>query len=721
LSVARRAAVALVLVSALVSGCGGAVSCPGISPETAQHVFDRMKQVAVGSGYRFEGVGTEQSHLVVQWSSDGKDCPPISVDVENCASALGLARLQLHVPSDLSARCPGLTPVVTELAGALSAEHPVGQHLSLTSGDVRLLIAAIAVILVAGLLIRRLLGPPRRWGDVAWICIALLAAVPFFFNVPLAVTVELGTGWIAFALLLLDRQLLAAQGRPWQLSLLALFFFALLLSWSLSSGGPGDLRLNLAAIWSPGIELRWGPAPIALFRMFRLALGGLQDTTILWCNLILGSLLPVLLALMAVELGIGATAALAAGCVVAAHPLLLAFSGVLERQPTYLFAACGSLLALIGFLQRAGGWRLVAFILGAVLATTARPEGAHVLVLYAVALLLLPASRRIRAAAAIALALLAVFAFVYTRYALEMHPAGGKSFWGQAPILWTVLFSRDFTPLAWIVAWTAGLVVSVRQRAAWFAVLTLLGLDLVWRWADVYSMFVGYERQVCSARYESILLVPFVIGVGLLIQAVLQMRTRWKLGLAAFFIVFTAATFQRPYETLLRPFTVDHEYRFLKKYASTLPPGARLYVFDAPFDDMGFLDAHLVGQFTGSAVRFASWSARDCAAERSDAAPAYLYIGSSCGALNDAPGRPLPVPSYERWLQDCTAMRVRLAADVVEQIEVPAHKMSWHEFKESRVQLGLYRLSDPSLCALQPAGLNPDNSREPLKTQPQPC
>lgn len=31
---------------------------------------------------------------------------------------------------------------------------------------------------------------------------------------------------------------------------------------------------------------------------------------------------------------------------------------------------------------------------------------------------------------------------------------------------------------------------------------------------------------------------------------------------------------------------------------------------------------------------------------------------------------------------------------------MPARKMSWHPFKEDRVPLVLYRLTDPSICTL---------------------
>jgi hypothetical protein len=156
------------------------------------------------------------------------------------------------------------------------------------------------------------------------------------------------------------------------------------------------------------------------------------------------------------QLGVGKAAALLAAGVTAAHPLAILWSGVLVRQPTYLFAVFGSTLALIGFLQRGKRRRFLAFVLGAVLATTSRPEGAHVVILYLAVLLVVPANRPARQAVALALALLTPLAFVYIRYVLEM--GGGQALTGhRLPVQWTILFSRDFTPLAWIVAWTLGL------------------------------------------------------------------------------------------------------------------------------------------------------------------------------------------------------------------------------------------------------------------------
>src|SRR5262249_25229177 len=160
----------------------------------------------------------------------------------------------------------------------------------------------------------------------------------------------------------------------------------------------------------------------------------------------------------------------------------------------------------------------------------------HVLIPYCAVLLLVPASRRERLLAAFALAILLPLIVVYLRYTVESKPPIAVSFTGQIPLLRTVLFSSDFMPVAWIVAWRLGLVLGLRRRAAWVAVVILIGLDVAWRWMGIYSMFVSYERQVASARYESILLVPFVIGMALLMQAVPSRRTWVRASLLAIFL-----------------------------------------------------------------------------------------------------------------------------------------------------------------------------------------
>jgi hypothetical protein len=508
--------------------------------------------------------------------------------------------------------------------------------------------------------------------------------------------------WVVFAVLLFDRERLRNESRALRLSLVALFGFSLLLNYAVSSGGPGNLRLSLAGIWSPGLELRWGPAPISLFRVIGFVLRDVRDTHIIWCNVILSGTLPLLLYAIVADLGVSKIAALLAAVVAAAHPFLIAFSGVLERQATCGFAMFGAVVALVSFLRRGKTRQFVAFVLGAVLAATSRPEGALILIPAMVMVLLIPADRRTRVAAAVAVAVLLAFAFGYVQVLGSRLDPGGSPVGGFAPILWTVLLDGDFTPLAWIVAWIAGLVVGIRQRAAAVALSSLLGIDMAWRWTGIYEMFVGHPRQVASARYETILLLPFVIGIALLVQAVTRTRRWVAVSALGMMLVCTALTFRRPLDTLLRPFTIDYEYSFLKKHALTLPPESRLYVLDAPIDDIGLIDAPFVGQFVGSSVSFVAWSARRCEAFMHDSSPTYLYVGSNCSPLLDVPQRALP-SDYAAWMRACAAIRERASGDPVETIDVPAHKMAWHDFKDTTVRLALYRLRDPSTCALGPS------------------
>jgi hypothetical protein len=673
----------------------------GISTETAQRLYERVKQVRLGDGYHFDGLGTNstnKSELTVEWSLHGQPCPTIHVVAEDCAT------LRLGVPPDLSTACPDLQAVVNELARAVPTEHAAGHGYSSPWGRLPA-IAVLAWVLMAAWLIRHAVsgqpGTRLRWWE--WVVIIAAVGLPFLFDVARAVTAELALAWVLFIILLFDRDLFSGKSVRQGLSLCGLFLFSVWLHWLLASGGPGDLHLNLSAIWSfdwsSKWDRRWGPAPIALVRLLGTLFGPIRDTHIIWCNVILSSLVPLLLYGVVSELGVGHAAAWLAALVATMHPLLISFAGVLERQPIFLFAASGSLLALIDFLKRAQWSRLAAFIVGSVLAITSRPEAAHVLIVDGAVLLLTPGIRRARALAACSLALLLAVSFAYVSYSGD-PTIGGRSIAGQFPLLWTVLFDRNFTPLAWIVAWVLGVLLSIRQRAAWIAVVSLFGLDMIWRWTRLYSMFVGFERQVASARYESILLIPFTLGMALFIQAMRE-ASRWlTVSAGAAFLLSTVATFRLPYDTLLQPFTVDHEYRFLKKYALTLAPGSRLYVFDTAIKDIGFMDAGLVGQFVGSDVCFESWRQRTnatCDDLNRHLSQSYLYIGSSCAELIK-----LSSPEYEHWMQECRAIRAAVSDAPVEEIDVPARRMAWDDFKDSIVRLGVYRLKDPSVCTLGP-------------------
>ena len=177
------------VLSACLAGRADAQPCPGISADTAQRLFNRVKAVPAASGYRFDGVGTNQSELVVQWSLDGKQCPPIRVTVEDCGPT-EQAVLQLHVPPELSARCPGLQAVVREISSAVAAERPVARE-PLPPPPTSSFAAVIIVAVVFSLVILRLAllfgqrgaSKPRRYAVALLQCVAIIGSAEIAYRV----------------------------------------------------------------------------------------------------------------------------------------------------------------------------------------------------------------------------------------------------------------------------------------------------------------------------------------------------------------------------------------------------------------------------------------------------------------------------------------------------------------------------------------------------------
>jgi hypothetical protein len=563
-----------------------------------------MKGVQVPAGYRFEGIETEE-RIEVEWSLDGESCPTILLDFGPCVRPPATPTLHVRVPADLLARCPGLASAVDELSSAVRGEQPadISKPPTEWSPPPAVWPKVVAAVAFAGLALIRYLQAPGLEGVLGWRCglqllFALVAANVLFLGDRNVVDTELIAFWLGFAVLLIERDRWARATRLAKGLVVGLFAFSLIVHWAFSHGGPGDAHLNLYALWSPDIDRTWGQGPIALLRIVAVMTGTLRDTHIVWCNLILSSLVPIVLCGIVSELGLGRVAAITAAFIAAAHPLLIVFSSVLERQPMYLFAACGSLLALIRFLERDDWRRFVAVVLGTILAITCRPEGAHVVVLQCAVVLLLPATRRARGVAMLTVGLLGALGFVYAQRFGHAGTALSRTFAtliDPAPLRWTVLLDPDFTPAAWIAMWMLGVLLGLRDRAGWIVVMILLGLNVLWQWTGLYEMFVNVERQVASSRYETILLIPFTIGIACFIRHLAALRGTAQAGVILIVLTGTILTFGRTYDVLLKPFTIDYEYQFLKHHALTLPPRSHVWVFVSPDPDQGFYDANWVG------------------------------------------------------------------------------------------------------------------------------
>lgn len=153
----------LILVSACIVDRVLAGDCPGgISAEMAQRVFDQVKSVPVGDGYRFDGVETKGT-LVVRWSLHGRSCPPIQIEPGACESSTSSRPLQLRVPVGLSADCPELQKVVDAIAATLADGPPDQTQPSPPVSTVSFLLIALVLALAVGTLVARLVPPgPRR-------------------------------------------------------------------------------------------------------------------------------------------------------------------------------------------------------------------------------------------------------------------------------------------------------------------------------------------------------------------------------------------------------------------------------------------------------------------------------------------------------------------------------------------------------------------------------
>jgi hypothetical protein len=116
------------------------------------------------AAYRFQGVRTDETGLAVLWTLDGEACPLIHVEARDCAAPPGSAPLQLLVPPDLKARCPGLQQVVDELSRTVSGEDVLGRRSTLGAA-VPLLIVAAVLVVVTGLLLHALLAPTADEAD----------------------------------------------------------------------------------------------------------------------------------------------------------------------------------------------------------------------------------------------------------------------------------------------------------------------------------------------------------------------------------------------------------------------------------------------------------------------------------------------------------------------------------------------------------------------------
>jgi hypothetical protein len=516
-------------------------------------------------------------------------------------------------------------------------------------------------------------------------------------------TVFLAAAW-AYVFAVVGRDLWRDNAVPGTRRLTAaLFLFSLVLDIALCTRGPGDLHVNLSSVYLPTVDYDRGQAPIALFRALRLLLGGLHDTGVSACNFILSSFAPVLLFATVSRLGVDRRASAAAAFVAAATPLLIVFSGTLNSVPSYLFSALASVYACVRLMETGERSYAATWVAATVLAALSRPEGAHVLIFPALIAVTAPADRARRVRLLLATAALGLLTLAY----LKLIP-GESRIWSTRsweailhdlselqPYRDMVIAKANTTPVAWSAAALFGLLSGAEKQAGRVGLLSTIGLGLSWEMTNMVFFFVGFSSQICSARYQVVLLLPFTLGLALFFERVFKVgdsvRPRWAVAcLLTGFALATAATYGEAYETVLRPFSVDEEYRFVRQSLRSLPAGSTVYMLEDPVMDTGLIPTPDLTPLAGGLSRLQGIPSREaCVAARTGAPDAYFFLGEVCG------------PDLNRWPfpEACPLLHSGLAGGVVEERRITARQMTGAvALAPDGLQIGLYHLRRALPC-----------------------
>lgn len=467
----------------------------------------------------------------------------------------------------------------------------------------------------------------------------------------------------------------------------------------LAPRGPGDGHLNLFPVFLDELNFEWGPAPVVLFQLLgRLVSldGGLISTV----NLFLAAGVTPLLHVLLRRQGFGPVpAALAAG-LVGLSPLLLVSAGSLNRQPPYLVCGVGGLALAVRYLREGKHLDLAGAAAGLALAALSRPEGAVIIVVAGLWAVVdrraLPRSLALGTVCAVGAAAAAVYlstAFRGSDFAAG-HDLTITGWWEV--LRHSALMTSSTTPTIWLVLWGAALVAGLvrRRLSAALALVTVLGLTIVWTATPVGEQFAGFELQVASLRYQALLLVPLALGLALFFDGLGRFQP--PRGRVAGCVVAGALALAAlvPTSPALRPTVIDHEYRFLARELSKLPAGSRICILQPAVSDVGFNDANLVSTFVGRPDIHWEHAVRGVCPAATPGVPAFYYRGSWCAPVeNQENHRYDPVP-YAAFLADCRTLQARHSGAPEVMARIPAVRWAWYDYVDDEALVGLYRLSD---------------------------
>ncbi len=504
---------------------------------------------------------------------------------------------------------------------------------------------------------------------------------------------------------------LRREKRRWVLLLIALFVVAASLRvWlAIWSAGNGQFRYQfievgrarpLDAACRPDL----GAAPDALWGGVGLLLPTFSEEVVILGTLLMGSLAPVLLTLFADLVGFGRFGAMAAGALLALHPVAIRWSGTMVRPGIVLFLAT---LAMWSF-ARARPFKsvraLVVFALAAWLCARTRPEAGLVFALVGVAFLAFrldterwhrDAWNRLEAAFLFVAGALSVAHLVWMS---QYNPAVGSILSGIWDKSWLAAFTparaiwvdRGYTSLGAIALFGVGVAAGLvwARRAVLWAIACLVLVVLAGPPEESWELMIVYTR------YQALPLLLFCstagVGAGLvarLFERFLGSRAPPLVGAALLAALVGTSTEQL--SKVCRPVTIDHEYHFLKEALHQLPACAVVYRPFDPDNDVsgGMRDIDKLSRWLGRAA-WRGWPL----GEPAGACPTYFYRSPLCYVKKTRGYGQWVYPGYAVVAERCREGLARSEAYPALTTEVPAIRWGPETYDRERLTIGFYEL-----------------------------
>jgi hypothetical protein len=507
----------------------------GISPETAQQVFERLKAPLAEPACEFEGVTTQGPVLLATWKHDGTALPSARVQVRACMSPPppGSGKFVVEIPEGLTAACPSAAQIASQIGSVLLQRAPRIEPTPETTPlyvGLQWLLAAL-VLLAGAVAVREL----RRWPDPAWTGL-LLGSFGLALTVRLTLP-HVPTNWYS--------EVLPATGPP---------------TW-----------------------MRFGPGSFAWQALVR-RVAPWNETTLYFSQSLLGSLAIPLFVLVLRELAVGWRAAAATAILFALSPFHARISASSSEHVLASTLTIAQLAAWLAGVRRRDPWLILLAMLLLPAAVLTRVDA-----LIQVALIPLWSLARGRsswrpyflyALVAAATGVLAYVAIVRT----SNHPSPELPMMAQAlrdvfpQYLKLATQAPGWFPLCSVALTGLGVLVMLLKRPA------LLGCIVVSLLASFGLLGRSFlHDELVGARYFLFTIPMFLLPAGFAVDALAaltldRLSRAWRLASTAVLLgaVGGVALIQAlpAYRT---SYAFQDEYLFARRALASLPDGCSVY------------------------------------------------------------------------------------------------------------------------------------------------